>query len=88
MEKNLEKKFMTHSGIPVEEVYGPPTLAKVDYQYEKDLGAPGAYPYTRGLTFRACIGTTPGSWLNIRASDRQRTQIEDSLKQVLIISSR
>ena len=36
----------TLSGIPVEPLYAPPAGA-VDY--ERDLGDPGAYPYTRGV---------------------------------------
>jgi methylmalonyl-CoA mutase N-terminal domain/subunit len=37
----------TTSGIPLERVYTPLHLA--DQDYERDLGFPGAYPFTRGV---------------------------------------
>ena len=41
-----EQVFETASGIPVEELYGP---ERVDgMQWDESLGAPGAYPFTRG----------------------------------------
>ncbi len=36
------------SGIPLKASYGPEDLASRGWTYEKDLGAPGQYPYTRG----------------------------------------
>jgi methylmalonyl-CoA mutase N-terminal domain/subunit len=42
----LRATHETLSGIPVEPVYGPREAA---IDYERDLGAPGAYPYTRGV---------------------------------------
>ena len=39
--------FATSSQIPVERVYTPDDVASLDY--ERDLGFPGAYPYTRGI---------------------------------------
>jgi len=50
MENKPERKFLTNSGIIVDALYGPDSLEKRGYDYEKDLGAPGTYPYTRGLT--------------------------------------
>ncbi|MFI9047751.1 methylmalonyl-CoA mutase [Streptomyces sp. NPDC053427] len=35
------------SGLPIEPVYGPQALA--DWDPERQLGAPGEYPYTRGV---------------------------------------
>ena len=37
--------FETLSGLPVERVYTPLDTAELDYQ--RDLGQPGAYPFTR-----------------------------------------
>ena len=37
----------TDSGIPVERVYAPEDVAAVEY--DRDLGYPGAYPFTRGI---------------------------------------
>ena len=39
--------FMTASGRPVRRVYEPAGIPDVDY--ERDLGSPGAYPFTRGI---------------------------------------
>jgi methylmalonyl-CoA mutase N-terminal domain/subunit len=38
--------FETNSGIEIEEIYTPEHLAGFDY--ERDLGAPGQFPFTRG----------------------------------------
>jgi methylmalonyl-CoA mutase N-terminal domain/subunit len=40
-------KFETPSGLPVETVYTPADIADLDY--ERDLGMPGQYPFTRGI---------------------------------------
>ncbi|MEM3622558.1 MAG: methylmalonyl-CoA mutase family protein [Candidatus Bathyarchaeia archaeon] len=50
--KSLEKlpekaEFSTSSGIPVNRVYTPVDIEKLDYL--KDLGFPGEYPFTRGV---------------------------------------
>ena len=42
------QEFKTMSGIPLKASYGPDDLASRGWTYEKDLGAPGQYPYTRG----------------------------------------
>ena len=39
--------FCTSSGIEVEPLYTPEDLG--DFDYERDLGYPGEYPYTRGI---------------------------------------
>ncbi|HEX7087484.1 MAG TPA: methylmalonyl-CoA mutase family protein [Vicinamibacterales bacterium] len=39
--------FRTISGRPIEAVYGPEHCAAIDYA--RDLGDPGAFPYTRGI---------------------------------------
>jgi len=38
--------FTTMSGLPIERLYTPADTARLDY--ERDLGLPGRYPYTRG----------------------------------------
>lgn len=40
-------EFTTLSGMPVERLYTPLDIAELDY--ERDLGFPGQYPYTRGV---------------------------------------
>jgi methylmalonyl-CoA mutase, N-terminal domain len=39
--------FETPSGIPIARVYTPEDVAQMDY--ERDLGFPGEYPFTRGI---------------------------------------
>jgi methylmalonyl-CoA mutase N-terminal domain/subunit len=39
--------FITTSGRPIRRVYDPTDVADLDY--ERDLGMPGEYPYTRGV---------------------------------------
>jgi methylmalonyl-CoA mutase N-terminal domain/subunit len=39
--------FSTMSGVPINRVYTPEDIATLDY--ERDLGLPGEYPYTRGV---------------------------------------
>ncbi len=43
-----KKEFFTESGIPVKAVYTPIDLDRIKFDYEKDLGFPGQYPFTRG----------------------------------------
>ena len=38
--------FTTPSGIPVKEVYTPNDISQIDF--DKDIGLPGQYPFTRG----------------------------------------
>jgi len=40
------KNFSTASGIEVKDVYSPKDITNLDF--EKDIGFPGQYPYTRG----------------------------------------
>jgi methylmalonyl-CoA mutase N-terminal domain/subunit len=45
--KTVERQFTTISGVPVEPVYGPKDLGSFDAA--RDSGAPGEFPYTRGI---------------------------------------
>jgi methylmalonyl-CoA mutase N-terminal domain/subunit len=42
------KEFMTESGIPIKRLYTPADLAERKFDYMKDVGLPGEYPYVRG----------------------------------------
>ncbi|UCE67588.1 MAG: methylmalonyl-CoA mutase family protein [Candidatus Zixiibacteriota bacterium] len=42
-----DKKFMTTSSRPIKPLYMPSDTADIDF--EKDIGYPGEYPYTRGV---------------------------------------
>ena len=46
-EKERKERFATVSGRPVKAVYRPEDLGGVTY--EKDLGEPGSFPFTRGI---------------------------------------
>lgn len=48
-EKGAIKDVEYQSGIKVKPVYTPNDLAAVGFDYEKDLGHPGEYPFTRSL---------------------------------------
>jgi methylmalonyl-CoA mutase N-terminal domain/subunit len=41
------KDLRLHAGMPIKPVYGPDDLAGRDF--ERDIGRPGEYPYTRGI---------------------------------------
>jgi methylmalonyl-CoA mutase N-terminal domain/subunit len=41
------EEFVTTSSAPVERLYTPVEIA--DFDYERDLGLPGQYPFTRGV---------------------------------------
>ncbi len=43
----IRERFTTLSDVPVERVYSPDDVADLDY--ERDLGMPGQYPFTRGI---------------------------------------
>ncbi|MGB9455445.1 MAG: methylmalonyl-CoA mutase family protein [Bryobacteraceae bacterium] len=45
--KAADRQFTTISGVPVDPLYGPEALADMDRA--RDLGAPGEFPYTRGI---------------------------------------
>ncbi|HLT57871.1 MAG TPA: methylmalonyl-CoA mutase family protein [Limnochordales bacterium] len=42
-----KERFLTTSGMPIKGLYGPEDTAELDYQ--RDLGDPGEYPFTRGI---------------------------------------
>jgi len=47
MAKERREKFETSSGIELPNDYNPENTTPIDY--ERDLGAPGDFPYTRGV---------------------------------------
>jgi len=60
-ERGAVKEVTYQSGIKVKPVYGPEDLEKAGFEYEKDLGAPGEYPFTRSLhpqSYRSRAWTT------------------------------
>jgi methylmalonyl-CoA mutase N-terminal domain/subunit len=49
-ERKPEREFLSESGIPIKRVYTPLDLIEKGFEYEQELGMPGDYPYTRGIT--------------------------------------
>lgn len=49
-----DSSFTTVSGLPINPLYTPADLANFDY--EKDLGYPGEFPYTRGVQTTMYLG--------------------------------
>ncbi len=48
-EKDRVLDVTLQSGLKVKPVYTPEDLKEIGFDYEKDLGDPGQYPYTRGI---------------------------------------
>ena len=44
-----EAEFFTDSGLKIDSLYAPEDLAQQGVDYQRDLGYPGEYPYTRGV---------------------------------------
>ena len=42
------RPFVTDTGIAIEPLYSPATLAREGFDYLDDVGFPGAFPFTRG----------------------------------------
>ncbi|MBS1236999.1 MAG: methylmalonyl-CoA mutase [Deltaproteobacteria bacterium] len=48
-EKDAIKEVILQSGIKVKTVYTPADLERVGFEYSKDLGEPGEFPFTRSI---------------------------------------
>lgn len=48
--KERKREFSLDCGIPLRRVYTPVDLAEKGFDYLKDVGLPGEYPYTRGIS--------------------------------------
>ena len=60
-ERGAIKEVIYQSGIKVKPVYGPEDLERAGFTYEKDLGAPGEFPFTRSIhpqSYRSRAWTT------------------------------
>lgn len=45
-----ERKFVTDNGLSIKPVYTPQDLTELNFDFAKDLGFPGQYPFTRGIS--------------------------------------
>ncbi len=60
-ERGAIKTVTYQSGIEIKPSYGPEDLEKAGFEYDKDLGSPGEYPFTRSLhpqSYRSRAWTT------------------------------
>ena len=48
-EPERRERFQTDIGLDINPVYTPLDLSELDFDYEKDLGLPGQFPFTRGI---------------------------------------
>jgi methylmalonyl-CoA mutase N-terminal domain/subunit len=46
-DRERQERFVTTSGRPIQRLYDPNDIAAIDY--ERDIGWPGEYPFTRGV---------------------------------------
>lgn len=62
LQRQPERKarFETPSGIEINRLYTPLDLQKQQFEYEKDLGFPGQYPFTRG---KDTLGYRSNFWI-------------------------
>ena len=44
------ERFQTDIGLDINPVYTPLDLSELDFDYSKDVGLPGQYPFTRGIS--------------------------------------
>ena len=47
--EETKKEFKSESGIPIKRLYTPLDLEEKGFDYLKELGFPGEFPYTRGI---------------------------------------
>lgn len=45
-----KEKFITDTGLNIERIYTPLNIDRLNFDYKEDLGFPGQYPFTRGIT--------------------------------------
>ena len=45
-----KQKFQTDIGIDIKPLYTPSDLSETEFDYHQDLGQPGQYPFTRGIS--------------------------------------
>jgi methylmalonyl-CoA mutase N-terminal domain/subunit len=45
-----KERFVTDVGLEIQGIYTPEDLEKAQFDYERDLGFPGEFPFTRGIT--------------------------------------
>jgi methylmalonyl-CoA mutase N-terminal domain/subunit len=47
-DRGERKSFVTDVGLPVQPLYSPADLERIGFDYGRDLGFPGQFPFTRG----------------------------------------
>jgi len=64
-QKEQKERFQTDSGIEVKALYTPLDLEEIGFDYTRDLGFPGRYPFTRGNN---PLGYRQGLWETVQYS--------------------
>lgn len=59
-QKERKEKFQTDSGIEVKRLYTPLDFEEISFDYSRDLGFPGKFPFTRG---KDALGYRQNFWL-------------------------
>lgn len=74
--KERKGAFLTESGVPIKRLYTPTDLADINFDYLKDLGFPGQYPFTRGRSHLA-IEPIIGFFSSMQGSEIRRKRTRD-----------
>ncbi len=84
------RPFRTDIGIEVKELYTPADLANIDFDYQRDLGFPGDYPYTRGdrttmyRTEPFVVSAYSGFGEAVECNKRFRKLVDMGVEQILV----
>ena len=80
--REIKKEFKSESGIPINRLYTPLDLKEKGFDYLENLGFPGEFPYTRGITptmYRGGlwpVGQYSGYALPEESNELWRAQVE------------
>ncbi len=73
--------FRCECGIPLKRVYTPLDIEEEGIEYLRDIGFPGEYPYTRGISPIMYRGK---AWTNLSAAGRSTPQESNKLWKALM----
>lgn len=84
------RSFQTDIGIDVKELYTPADLSKIGFDYLRDLGFPGEYPFTRGnrttmyRTEPFVVSAYSGFGEGVECNKRFRKLVDMGVEQILV----
>jgi len=88
--KGARKSFRTDVGIEIAPLYTPADLQRIGFDYGRDLGFPGGYPYTRGdragmfRTESFAVSAYAGFGDGIVCNERFKRLLEIGAEQILV----